>query len=50
MMFGVDMKNHKQNILKPGMLIYHLGKYFQDISNFIKKERVSYILDHLHQI
>lgn len=42
MMFGVDMKNHKQNILKPGMLIYHLGKYFQDISNFIKKESILY--------
>ena len=42
MLFGVDVKNHKQNILKPGTLIYRLLKYFQDIPNFIKKERVYY--------
>ena len=24
MLFGVDVKNHKQNILKPGTLIYRL--------------------------
>ena len=50
MLFGVDVKNHKQNILKPSMLIYHLWKHFQDIPNLIKKESVYYILDHLYWV
>ena len=65
MLFGVDVKNHKQTILKLGLLTYHLWKYFQDLPNFIrKKERkkrkekrlsflvfiIYYILDHILQV